>query len=222
MPERRRHRRGRLSRLLTAPLPIAPIQAALAPVRRVASRLLGVVVPALCLAALAWALTDAWSRRVPTFAPRHRAEALCFALASPPRFAPPMTIEPGAALVRGRFNEGTPPALALRDVMHYDDPMTISERTRRVGSYDVATVWLRMPGPSRHLLVVGWMEGSDLDVCSFRFAGEADDLTPEETLWGTRLLARILVPQNFQPGTLPAVRLRGGGELPRFGPTPRS
>jgi len=69
---------------------------------------------------------------------------------------------------------------------------------------------------------VGWMEGSDLAVCSFRFAGDADDLTPEESLWGARLLARILVPQNFRAGTLPAVRLRGGrdGELPLLGPKP--
>ena len=224
MPERRRHRRGPLSRLLTAPLPTAKLGAWLAPVRRGASRAAGAVLALLCLAALGWAITDAWQRRLPSFAPRHRAEALCFALASPPRFTPPMTIEPGAALVRGRFNEGTPPVLALREVMHFDDPMTISERTRRVGSYDVATVWLRMPGPQRHLLVVGWMEGSDLAVCSFRFAGETDDLTPEESLWGARLLSRILVPQNFQPGSLPAVRLRGGrdGELPTFGPAPRS
>src|SRR5258706_16469741 len=82
VPERRRHRRGRLSRLLTAPLPTAPIAVRLAPVRRVASRGVGVAVPALCLAALAWALSDAWSRRIPTFPPRHRAEALCLALAA--------------------------------------------------------------------------------------------------------------------------------------------
>ncbi|MEK7331300.1 MAG: hypothetical protein AAB113_10920, partial [Candidatus Eisenbacteria bacterium] len=208
----------------TDPFPTAALEARLAAVARPAMRVLRVVAPVLCVAALAWAVADAWSRRAPTLVPRHRAEALCFALASPPRFAPPMTVEPSAALVRGRFNAATPPALALREVMHFDDRMVIAERTQRVGDYDVATVWLRLPGPARHWLVAGWMEDGDLAVCSFRFAGEADDLTPEESLWGTRLLARILVPQNFQAGTLPAVRLRAGhdGALPLLGPKPGS
>src|SRR5262245_39890390 len=90
-PERRRHRRGRFSRLITQPFPIAALQARFGALGRVASRTLSLVAPVLCLAALVWALTDARARRVPTLAPRHRAEALCFALASPPRFAPPMT-----------------------------------------------------------------------------------------------------------------------------------
>jgi hypothetical protein len=224
MRERRRRRRGRLSQLLTGPLPTAALEARLAAVARPALQVLGVVAPVLCVAALAWGLANVWSRRAPTLTPRHRAEALCFALASPPPFAPPMTVEPGAALVRGRFNAATPPGLALREVMHFDDRMVIAERAQRVGDYDVATVWLRLPGPARHWLVVGWMEGGDLAVCSFRFAGAADDLTPEESLWGTRLLARILVPHNFQSGTLPAVRLRAGrdGALPLLGPQPGS
>jgi hypothetical protein len=222
VPERRRRARGRLSRLLTGPLPTAALEARLAAVARPALRVLGVAAPVLCVAALAWALADAWSRRVPTLTPRHRAEALCFALVAPPRFAPPMTVEPGAALVRGRFNAATPPTLALREVMHFDDRMVIAERTQHIGDYDVATEWLRLPGPARHWLVVGWMEGGDLAVCSFRFAGEADDLTPEESLWGSQLLARILVPENFHAGTLPPVRLRAGrdGALPLLGPTP--
>lgn len=222
VPERRRHRRGRLSRLLTGPLPTAALEARLGGVARPALRVLGMAAPVLCLTALAWAFVDVWSHRAPTLAPRHRPEALCFSLASPPRFAPPMTVEPSAALVRGRFNAATPPALALREVMHFDDRMVISERTQRVGDYDLATVWLRLPGPARHWLVVGWMEGGDLAVCSFRFTGEADNLTPDESLWGSRLLARILIPENFQAGTLPAVRLRADhdGALPLLGPKP--
>jgi hypothetical protein len=220
MPERRRRRRGRLSRLLTAPLPTGALEARLAGALGAAARLVSALAPALCVAALIWALADAWPRRVPLVAPRHRAEALCFALAAPPRFAPPMTVEPSAALVRGRFNAATPPALALREVMHFDDRMVISEDTRRVGDYVVATVWLRLPGAARHWLVAGWMEEGDLAVCSFRFAGQADELTAEESLWGTRLLARILVPGNFRAGELPLVRLRAprDGPLPVFGP----
>jgi hypothetical protein len=222
MRERRRWRRGRLSRLLTGQT--AAFEARLASAARPALRTLVVVVSVLCVAALAWVLVHIWSRRVPALTPRHRAEALCFALASPPPFSPPMTIEPGAALVRGRFNADTPPGQALREVMHFNDRMVIEEHARRIGDYDVATMWLRLPGPARHWLVVGWMEGSDLAVCSFRFAGDADDLTPEESLWGTRLLGRILAPENFRAGALPRVELRESrdGALPLLGPRPAS
>ena len=220
MRERRRHRRGRLSRLLTAPFPTTAFESR---VRSLIKPVLGVLffaAPVLCIAALAWVVSDAWSRRTPMLQPRHRAEALCFALASPPAFTPPMTIEPGAALMRGRFTPTTPPALALREVMQFDDRMVIRERTRTVGDFEIATLWLRLPGPTRHCLVVGWMEGSDLAVCSFRFAGDNDDLTADETLWGDRLLSRILVPANFRAGLLPAVRLKASrdGMLPSFGP----
>src|SRR5262245_54052743 len=37
---------------------------------------------------------ELWVHRAPTLTPRHRAEALCFALAQSPRFAPPMSVEP--------------------------------------------------------------------------------------------------------------------------------
>jgi hypothetical protein len=218
--ERRRHRRGRLSRLLTTPLPTAAIESR---VRSAIRPLLGVLAfaaPVLCIAALAWVIHDAWSRRTPMLQPRHRAEALCYVLASPPPFAPTMTIEPGAALMRGRFTPTTPPGVALREVMQFNDRMVIRERTRTVGDFEVATVWLSLPGPARHWLVVGWMEGPDLAMCSFRFAGDSDDLTPDETLWGDRLLARILTRANFRAGILPAVRLRASrdGTLPSFGP----
>src|SRR5262245_43586094 len=142
VPERRRFRRGRLSRLLTEPLPTAALEARVRAAWRPAMRALSVVAPFLCMAALVWALADAWTRRVPQVAPRHRAEAWGFALASAPRFAPPMTVEPSAALVRGRFSPSMPPGMALREVMHFEDRMVIDERTRRVGDYDVATVWL--------------------------------------------------------------------------------
>lgn len=223
-PERRRRRRGWLSRVMTAPLPAAALEARLGGLGRGGLRALGVVAPILCLAALVWAVTDAWTRRAPILTPRHRAEALCYALAAPPAFAPPMQVESSAALVRGRFAAGTPPGMALREVMQIDDRMVISERTERIGDYDVETAWLRLPGSetSHRWLVVSWMEGTDLAVCSFRFVGDSDQLTADERQWGGRLLARVLVPQNFRQGALPTFRLRGShdGALPVFGPRP--
>ncbi|MEO5619024.1 MAG: hypothetical protein ABIS67_14745 [Candidatus Eisenbacteria bacterium] len=173
----------------------------------------------LLLAVLAFEL---WIQRTPTLEPRHRAEALCFALAQSPRFAPPMGVEPSAAMVRGRFPLGTPPTLALRMAMRFDDPQVARESVRRVGDFDVAVVWLRVPESNRTgpCLVVGWMEGGDLAVCSFRFAGGDSEVNDEQKLWGERLLGRILQPDYFVLGSLPSVRLRAekGETLPNFGP----
>ena len=219
--ERRRRPRGRLARLLTAPLPTTALETRLTALSRPLRRVLPWLVPALCVALLAWGIRTVWVRNAPSLAPRHRAEALCFALAAPPPFAPPMRVEPSAALVRGRFSVGTPPSMALREAMQFDDRMVVSERTARVGDYDVASAWLRLPAEASHRwLVVGWMEGADLAVCSFRFMGDADELTAEQQRWGNRLLARILVPGNFHLGALPNFRLHDArdGELPVFGP----
>jgi hypothetical protein len=219
--ERRHRRRGRLARLLTSPLPTAALEARFARIARPLRRTLMWLVPALVLALLAWAIRQVWVGHAPSLAPRHRAEALCFALAAPPPFSPPMRIEPSAALVRGRFSIGTPPSMALREAMQYDDRMVLRERVLHVGDYDVATAWLRLPAETSHRwLVVGWMEGADLAVCSFRFIGDSDELTPEQVRWGNRLLGRILVPGNFRVGALPDFRLHNArdGELPVFGP----
>lgn len=209
---------------MTGPLPAAALEARFARVGRPLLRAARAAAPVLCIAALIWAVAHAWLTRTSPLAPRHRAEALCFALATVPAFSPPMAVEPGAALVRGRFSPATPPGIAVRQAMQLDDRMVISERTRQVGDYEVATAWLRLPTSSEHWLVVGWMEGADLALCSFRFAGDGGDLTPEERLWGGRLLERILVAENFRAGALPAVRLRGArdGALPPFGPRPGS
>jgi len=219
--ERRRHRRGRLARLLTAPLPTAGLEAALARLARPVRRALPWLLPVLCLGSLALAIRGIWAGHTPSLAPRHRAEALCFALAAPPPFAPTMRVEPSAALLRGRFSPGTPPSMALREAMQFDDRMVLRERALHVGDYDVATAWLRLPAETSHRwLVVGWMEGADLAVCSFRFVGDNDELTPEQERWGNRLLGRILVPGNFHVGALPDFRLHHArdGELPVFGP----
>lgn len=219
--ERRRRRRGRLAHLLASPLPTAALEARLARLSRPLRRTLVWLLPALALALLAWGIRQVWVGHAPSLAPRHRAEALCFALAAPPPFSPPMRIEPSAALLRGRFSTGTPPSMALREAMQYDDRMVIREHSARVGDYEVATAWLRLPAETSHRwLVVGWMEGADLAVCSFRFMGDSDELTPEQMRWGNRLLGRILVPGNFHAGALPDFRLHNArdGELPVFGP----
>lgn len=173
--------------------------------------------PVLALVLTAGLIALAWSSWTPVLAPRHRPEALCFALARA-RFAPPMTVEPSAAIVRGRFGPQTPAALAAREAMHFTDDMVLQERRSRVGDYDVTVMWLRLPGlRGGHWLVVAWMEESDLAVCSFRFADGGTDLSSDEALWGDRLLGRILTPENFRAGALPPIRLRG--EPPSsFGP----
>src|SRR5580765_1889150 len=171
--------------------------------------------------AVAGLLTWVWTARGPVLTPRHRAEALTFSLARS-RFAPPMEVEPSAALVRGRFSLQTPPRVAAREAMGFRDEMVIKERTARIGDYDVDVLWLRLPGrQGGHWLVVAWMEGSDLALCSFRFASTETDLTPEELLWGQRLLGSILMPENFRLGVVPDFRLRG--EPPKvFGPAKAS
>ena len=165
---------------------------------------------------------ELWTHRTPVLEPRHRAEALCFVLAEPPRFTPPMPVEPSAALVKGRFPLGTPAGIALRLVMHFDDPQVVEESAHRVGDFEVTQLWLRVPehGETRYWLVTGWMEGADLAVCSFRFRGGDDELSDEQRLWGRRLLNRILVPEYFVAGSLPHVRLHAepNEAMPHFGP----
>jgi len=179
--------------------------------------------PLLLLPALGLVALVLWSHRPPLVAPRHRAEALCFALAQPPAFDPPMRVEPSAALVRGRFTHSTPAALAVQEVMHFSDPMVVNQWKRRVGDYDVCAMWLRIPeaGGVRFWMILAWMEGdTDLAVCSFRFAGDAPELTEAQIRWGQMLLRRVLVPRNFDAARLPDVKLRvpPGGGMPSYGP----
>jgi hypothetical protein len=164
-----------------------------------------------------------WTLAGAEVSPRHRAEALCFVLARLPAFSPPMTVEPSAALIRGRFGVHTPAILAMQEVMHVGPGDMLRHWAQHLGDYDVETLWLRIPDRTgdRHWLVVGWMEGSDLALCNFRFAGTGPDLSAGEVRWGDALLDRILVPGNFRAGSLPGVRLRptARGTLPALGPT---
>jgi hypothetical protein len=197
------------------PLPTIPSRV------RAALRWTGLIAaPALLLGLAVWVFAG-WARRASEISPADRPEALCFALASEPVFAPPMRVEPSEAMVRGRFGPGTPVQLALRSTMNFTDDLVISERVRRVGDFEVVSVWLHLPGEGQdHWLIVGWMEGGDLAVCNFRFASDSPELSPTETAWGNRLLARILRPENFRADALPDVRMRAthGHTLPTFGP----
>src|SRR5262245_42164093 len=154
-PERRRRRRGAMSRLLTAPLPLERVENRFAAMA-VATARAWPLVAALVLLGVVWWI---WAVRTPVITPRHRPEALWFALAASD-FHPPMTIEPGVAVVRGRFNDHTPAAVAVREAMHFTDDMVIEERVFRVGDYDVSELWLRIPAGGGHWLVLAWMEES--------------------------------------------------------------
>jgi len=211
-------------RVLTSPVTPGAVERRLARTLGPVLSLLSVLAIPVVIALLAWAGWALWQARLPVLVPRHRAEALCFELEQPPRFAPPMTIEPSAAMVRGRFTRDTPTAIALQNAMHYTDEMVESQSQRRVGDYVVTITWLRLPGDdgSAHWLIVSWMEDADLAVCSFRFDDPGPMLTPDERQWGNALLARALVARNFQADTPPPVRLRAepGAALAPFGPAP--
>jgi len=171
------------------------------------------------LGALGWGGRVLWENRLPRLAPRHRPEALCFVLAEPPAFAPPMHVEPSVAVVRGRFTPNTPAGYAIRTAMDLQDLPVFRERRAQVGDYEVTTMWVRVPGREGAWLLAGWMEGSDLALCSFQFAAD-DGVPPEVVAWGDRLLARVLVARNFQAGALPSTGWRAtpGATLPSFGP----
>ena len=209
--ERRRHRRGTLSRMLAAPLPSAPLRGS-GP--RPPWRALSLwTLAAVTIAAAAWL---GWVSRVPTLAPRDRPEALCFVLARE-RYAPPLAVEPGSAMVRGRFSAQTPAGVAVRQAMGFTDDMVLGEESRAVGDYAVSVLWLRLPGDAGHWLVLAWMEDTDLAVASFHFRSDEPDLSRDERVWGERLLVLTLTPENFRATGLPAVHMRRASPL-RFGP----
>lgn len=211
-----------LVRLFTSPVTAGAVERRLRRALRPAIRTAMAAAPfvfALVVIAVGAAV---WMRRPVALAPRHRAEALCYALAERPRFTPPMAVEASDAMVSTPFSPGTPPAMALRVAMHFDDPQVTQEWQRHVGDYDVAIAWLHLSadGATQHWLVIGWMEDASLAVCSFRFAGSDPELGFDQKLWGQRLLQRVLRPEYFAAGALPHVRLvaaRGETQL-HFGP----
>jgi hypothetical protein len=179
----------------------------------------GAFVLVAAIAGTVWAI---WNVQTPLVVPRHRAEAVCFVLAQPPVFDPPMVVECNAAMVQGHFPARTTVAIALQSQMNFTDEMIVQQSHQAVGDFDVTAMWLRLPAPggSTHWLVLGWIEGSDLAVCSFRFGGRGPVIDEQERFWGQWLMQRVLREENFRAGVLPDVRARiEHDRLPRFGPT---
>jgi hypothetical protein len=209
-------------RVFTSPVTAGAVERRLQRSLRPLVRRVLIAAPLVFLAMLVVSGVMLWRLRPVALTPQYRAEALCFALAERPRFAPPMAVEAGSAHVAQPFPPGTPPSVAMRGVMHFDDPQVAQEWERHIGDYDVDVVWLRVAehGDSRYWLVAGWLEGDVLETCSFRFAGSEPLPTDEQRLWGQRLLMRVLRSEYFTAGVLPRVRLRVvSGETPlRFGP----
>lgn len=207
-----------------APLPHPAARPSAARARAARSRRAWLVVLPVPFAVVVFGLVtlQLWTMSAGQIAPRHRAEALCFLLERPPAFAPPMRVEPSAAMIRGRFARGTPPLAAMQQAMQFGPSNTLRQWVQRLGDFDVEVLWLRIPDRDgdRHWLVVGWMEDADLALCNFRFPGTGSELSGDEIRWGDDLLDRILRPQYFRAGSVPAVRIHppAHGVLPPLGP----
>lgn len=221
-PERRRRKRGWFSRWAHRPVSLDAMDARAGRAGRAVWRWARWAVLAAGVAGLAWGGARLAELRHPVLVARHRAEALCFALAAPPAFAPPMAVECASAIVRGRFGTLTPPGVAVREAMGLRADMVLQERRYTVGDFDVTAMWLRLPPGSgaTYWMVLAWMEGSDLATSSFGFAGDEADLTREQRDAGEQVLRRVLLPDHFRAGVVPDVRWRAprGETLPRFGP----
>jgi hypothetical protein len=139
-----------------------------------------------------------WTRSATRGTPLDRAEALCRELAGSPRDSLAAGIRSGVELRHGRFDARTPPAQALEQALGLDPSRILKHWTQRVGDYDVAAMWVRLPGDDRHALVVGWIEGSGLAICRFRFPSRGARLSGDEIERGDDLLDRVLVPRNFR------------------------
>jgi hypothetical protein len=215
----RRRKGGKATRALGSPLPaLSPERAR--QIGRWTLRAALVMVGIVTLAGLGLGARALWEMRQPVLLARHRPEALCFRLAESPAFAPPMSIEPSVAVLRGRFSARTPAGYAIREAMGLTDPLVIGEKKRTVGDFEVTTLWARVPGQDGFWLVLGWMEGSDLASLSFHFPSEDGALSREIVSWGDRLMGRVLVPANFRASAPPSASWRqvGTATLPTFGP----
>ena len=151
---------------------------------------------------------------------RPRAEALCLLLARPPGFTPPMAVEPDVRVEHEGFGPAATPALAAAQVLGLDGPQEMRRWVEHVGDFDVAAMWIRLPGDERHVLLITWREGAELALCRFHFACQGAQLSPEEVQWGDELLDRLLVPRNFRARSLPPGRGHSlpAARLPSFGP----
>ena len=140
-----------------------------------------------------------WTRSSPRGTPLDRAEALCREVAGSPGDSLAAGVRSDVELRHGRFDAHTRPWQALEQALGVDSSRVLKRWTQRVGDYDVAAMWVRLPGDDRHTLVVGWIEGSGLAICRFRFPGRGATLSGDEVERGDDLLDRVLVPRNFRP-----------------------
>jgi len=159
-------------------------------------------VPWPVLFALAAALAGAgfvrWTRSAASGSPLDRTEALCREIAREPGDSLAAGIRSEVELERGAFGPRSAPAPALERALRLDPTQVLRRWTQRVGDYDVATMWVRLPGEDRHALVIGWIEGTDLALCRFRFPGRGPRLSIDEIERGDDLLDRVLEPRNFR------------------------
>lgn len=139
-----------------------------------------------------------WTRSAAGGTPLDRAEALCREVAGSPRDSLAAGIASGVEFRRRRFAAPTPPAQALEQALDLDPSHVLRRWTQRVGDYDVAAMWVRLPENDRHALIVGWIEGSGLAICRFRFPTRGASLSGDEIERGDDLLDRVLVPRNFR------------------------
>jgi hypothetical protein len=168
---------------------------AVRPAARVRVRWSFVLAVAVALGGVAFIV---WTRSAATGTPLDRAEALCRRIARSPDDSLAAGIQPGVEFRHGHFDTHAPLAQVLERALGLEEPRVLRRWTQQVGDYDVAALWVRLPGDDRHALVVGWIEGSGLAICRFRFPGRGPELSPDEIQRGDDLLDRVLEPRNFR------------------------
>jgi hypothetical protein len=150
------------------------------------------------VATLAGAGFVRWTRSAASGSPLDRTETLCREIACEPGDSLAAAVRPEVELRRGHFGPRATPAAALERALRLDPTRVLRRWTERVGDYDVSVMWVRLPGEDRHTLVIGWIEGTDLALCRFRFPGGGPRLRAGELERGDDLLDRVLEPRNFR------------------------
>jgi hypothetical protein len=142
-----------------------------------------------------------WTRTAESGTPLDRAETVCRAIARSPHDSLAAGIESDVEFQRERPAAPGAPIVALTRALGLDESRILRRWAQQVGDYDVAAMWVRLPGDERHALVVGWIEGGGVASCRFRFPGRGASLSPDEIERGDDLLDRVLVARNFRSRT---------------------